>query len=103
MTQPTNRKRDSPRTWANAAAEDQTPPPGRQAMLIAKLALGLLLLGVQLWLLTVALDLYLSGDGSDVWTLALFSGIVFLGGLLALGLPGGRPRMPPRANRAARA
>ncbi len=94
MTQPANRELDSMRAWADAAAEDRTPPPGRQAVVIAKLALGVLLLGVQLWLLTVALDLYLSGDGSDVWTLALFSGIVFVGGLLALRLPGRRPRVP---------
>ena len=94
MTQPANRELDSARAWAATTAEDRTPPPGRQAVVLAKLALGVLLLGVQLWLLTVALDLYLSGDGSDVWTLALFSGIVFVGGLLALRLPGGRPRVP---------
>ena len=94
MTQPANREPDTVRAWADAAAEDRTPPPGRQAVVMAKLALGVLLLGVQLWLLTVALDLYLSGDGPDVWTLALFSGIVFLGGLLALRLPGRRPRVP---------
>ncbi len=75
-------------------AEESTPPPGRQALLIAKLALGVLLLGVQLWLLTISLDLYLSGDGSNEWTLAVFSGVVFLGGLLALGMPGRWQRRP---------
>ena len=93
MTQPVRRELDPVRPWVGDA-DDRTPPPGRQAVLIAKLAIGVLLLGVQLWLLTVALDLYLSGDGADVWTLALFSGVVFLGGLLALRLPGGRPPVP---------
>ena len=76
-----------PDATRRARAEEPMPPPGRQALLIAKLALGVLLLGVQLWLLTISLNLYLSGDGADVWTLAVFSGVVFLGGLLALGVP----------------
>ncbi len=63
---------------------DRPPPPGRQALALAAVVIGLMLLGVQLWLLTVALDRYLSGKGSDGWILALFSGLVFLGGLLAL-------------------
>jgi hypothetical protein len=82
------------RGWAEAS-EEGTPPPGRQAVVIAALAIGLLLLGVQLWLLTVALDLYLSGDGADVWTLALASAVVFLGGLLALRLLGRRSKISP--------
>ena len=32
------------------------PPPGQAPIIAAGLAIGVLLLGVQLWLLTVALD-----------------------------------------------
>jgi hypothetical protein len=72
---------------------DRPPPPGRQALLLAALLVGLLLMGIQLWLLTVALDLYLAGSGDDIWLLALVSGVVFLGGLLALRLLERRPRV----------
>jgi hypothetical protein len=71
---------------------DRPPPPGRQALLLAALVIGILLMGIQLWLLTVALDLYLGGSGDRVWVLALVSGPVFLGGLLALRLLGRQPR-----------
>lgn len=74
-------------------AVDRPPPPGRQALLLAALVIGVLLMGIQLWLLTVALDLYLGGSGGEVWLLALVSGGVFLGGLLALRLLGRRPRV----------
>lgn len=47
---------------------DRPPPPGRQALLLALLVVGFLLMGIQLWLL------------------ALISGGVFLGGMLALRL-----------------
>jgi hypothetical protein len=39
---------------------------------------------MQLWLLTVALELYLGGEGGNIWALALLSGLVFAGGLYAL-------------------
>jgi hypothetical protein len=71
---------------------DRPPPPGRQALLLAALVVGLLLMGIQLWLLTVALDMYLGGAGGGVWVLALISGLVFLGGLLALRLLERAPR-----------
>jgi hypothetical protein len=73
-------------------AQDRPPPPGWAALLLAALIVGLLLLGIQLWLLTVALDLYLGGSGGRVWLLALVSGVVFLGGLLALWLLDRGPR-----------
>ncbi len=59
------------------------PLPGRQALLLAALLIGLVLMGLQLWLLTVALDMYLAGEGESLWLLALVSGLVFAGGLLA--------------------
>jgi hypothetical protein len=68
-------------------AQDRPPPPGWAALLLAALIVGLLLLGIQLWLLTVAL-----GSGGRVWLLALVSGVVFLGGLLALWLLDRGPR-----------
>ncbi|MGH2365670.1 MAG: DUF6755 family protein [Chloroflexota bacterium] len=78
-------------------------PPGRDALSIAALAVGLLLMALQLWLLTVALELFLSGQGTSVWPLALISGLIFLGGLGVLWLlrrgPGirrGLPNVPTR-------
>jgi len=72
---------------------NQPPPPGQMALVLAGLAIGLLLLGVQLWLLTIALDLYLGGAGARIWQLALISGAIFLGGLLMLRLLGRQPRV----------
>ena len=71
----------------------QPPPPGQMALILAGLAIGLLLMSIQLWLLTVALDLYLAGSGARIWQLALASGAIFLGGLLMLRLLGRRPRV----------
>lgn len=65
---------------------ERRPPPGRMAVVLTGLALGILLLGIQLWLLTIALDRYLAGEGGNIWALALISGLVFLGGLLGLRL-----------------
>lgn len=65
---------------------ERRPPPGRMAVVLTGLSLGILLLGIQLWLLTIALDRYLAGESSYIWTLALLSGLVFLGGLLVLRL-----------------
>jgi hypothetical protein len=62
-------------------------------LVMAALAIGLLLMGLQLWLLTVALELYLSGDGGRVWQLALVSGAIFAGGLAMLALLRRRPRI----------
>jgi hypothetical protein len=70
-------------------------PPGQAPIIAAGLAIGILLLGVQLWLLTVALDLYLAGKGGQVWSLALVSGVIFLGGLAVLWALRRRPRLAP--------
>lgn len=61
-----------------------TEAPGRQALVAAALLVGLLLLSLQLWLLTVALELYLGGEGQQVWQLALASAAIFLGGVLVV-------------------
>lgn len=61
-----------------------TPAPGRHALVTAAVILGALMLALQLWLLTTALDLFLAGDGDVVWQLAAVSTLAFLGGVLAL-------------------
>ena len=73
--------------------EDRSPPPGQLAVVMAALMIGLLMMGTQLWLLTVALELHLSGHGRQVWLLALVSGAIFAGGVLILRLLGRRPRL----------
>jgi hypothetical protein len=74
------------------ADTERIPPSGRSAMFMAGLAIGILLLSVQLWLLTLALDLYLSGLTANTWQLMLISGLVFLGGLALLRLLSQHPR-----------
>jgi hypothetical protein len=89
---------DSPPAYVGRKRPDeevsQPPPPGQMPVVMAALTLGVLLMGVQLWLLTVALELYLAGHGSQIWPAALFSGAIFLGGLLMLWLLRSRPRQP---------
>lgn len=72
--------------------------PGRQALLLGALLLGLIVLAIQLWLLTVALELFLSGEGDHIWGLALVSGMVFAGGLLASWLLSRSPRVISRGD-----
>lgn len=78
------------------AERDVRPTPGQQAVVMAALAIGLLLMGIQLWLLTVALELYLAGEGERGWLLALVSGLIFVGGLWMLRLLDRRPRLGGR-------
>jgi len=70
-------------------------PPGQAPIVLAGLAIGVLLMGVQLWLLTVTLELYLGGRGDGLWLPATVSGLIFAGGLLLLRLLGRRPRAAP--------
>ncbi len=70
------------------------PPPPRQMPLVSvALTIGVLLMAVQLWLLTVALDLFLGGNGGQVWQLAVVSGVIFAGGLLILWILRRKPRV----------
>jgi hypothetical protein len=57
--------------------------PGWDSLLLAALSIGIVLLAMQLWLLTVALNIYLAGERDDLWALAVISGLVFLGGVAA--------------------
>jgi hypothetical protein len=84
------------REGAPRLAETRSPAPGRAAVLLAALLVGLLLMGMQLWLLTVALDLYLGGQGRQIWLLALVSGAIFVGGVVMLAVLGRRPRLGGR-------
>jgi uncharacterized protein DUF6755 len=83
---------DSSSRSLEGAAGDPVPlrvtAPGQAAVVLAGLAIGALLMSIQLWLLTVALDLYLGGNENSLWPLAIISGLVFLGGILALFLLG---------------
>jgi hypothetical protein len=72
----------------------QPPPPGQMALVMAGLAIGILLMSIQLWLLTITLELYLAGEGQQIWLIALVSGAIFVGGLLMLRLLRRRPRVP---------
>jgi hypothetical protein len=90
--------REPPAQFENGFGEPAAPvePPGRGPLALAALAVGLLLMAIQLWLLTVALELFLSGRGTDVWPLAVISGFIFAGGLAMLWLLRRRPRVGPR-------
>jgi hypothetical protein len=57
------------------------------------MVMGFVLLGAQLWLLTVALDLYLAGQSRNIWLLALVSGGIAAGGLGIIYLLNRRPRV----------
>jgi hypothetical protein len=72
------------------AEVERRPPPGWDALLLAAVLIGVLLMGMQLWLLTVALDIYLAGEHRQLWLLVLFSGLVFAGGIVALSVVGRR-------------
>ena len=93
MTPPEERARPPSSRFRPRAVVTLRPAPGQRAMTLAAVTIGVLLLGVQLWLLTVAVDLYLGGEAHDAWTLAVASGLVFAGGVFAYGLLG--RRTPP--------
>jgi polyferredoxin len=61
-------------------------------VLTTALVLGFVLMALQLWLLTVALDLLLGGKTQGFFRLAATSGAVFAGGVLVLALLRKRPR-----------
>ena len=60
------------------------PAPGQGGLVMLGLSLGILLMSVQLWLLTLAFNLYLSGDRRGTLIAAIASGCIFLGGLVML-------------------
>jgi hypothetical protein len=67
------------------------------ALVMFGLSIGVLLMTLQLWLLTLAFDLYSSGNRTQTVVIACISGLVFAGGVLMLRLlDRGRPREPGR-------
>ncbi|HEX2913007.1 MAG TPA: DUF6755 family protein [Chloroflexia bacterium] len=75
--------------------QNVTPTQGQLAIVLATLLIGIMLLGIQLWILTVALDLYLGGSSQDIWALPLISFLIFAGGLFSLRMLG-KTRYPKR-------
>ncbi len=66
------------------------------ALIMFGLTVGLLLMALQLWLLTLAFDLYSSGDRLQTLVIACISGLVFLGGAGMLWLLDRGPRVGRR-------
>jgi hypothetical protein len=60
------------------------PAPGQGGLVMLGLSVGILLMSVQLWLLTLAFNLYLSADRRGTLIAAIASGGIFLGGVLML-------------------
>jgi len=75
-----------------AIAPERRPPPGQAAIALFGLAVGITLMTIQLWLLTLAFDLYMLDQDTDAILAAAFSGLVFLGGLIMLHFLDRRPR-----------
>jgi hypothetical protein len=71
---------------------ERPPAPGQAAIVLAGLAIGVIFLGIQLWLLSVSLNLFLAGQGDATIGLAAISAAIFLGGILILVLLRRRPR-----------
>lgn len=70
---------------------EKLPPVGQSNLATMGLAIGLLLVVIQLWLLTIAFDLYLAGQRGQTVGVAICSGLVFIGGLLMLRFLNRRP------------
>ena len=57
------------------------PPPGEAGLVGAALMIGILLLGLQLWILTVALEEFQRHSDERTYILAGISAVIFAGGL----------------------
>ena len=60
------------------------PAPGQGGLVMLGLSVGILLMSVQLWLLTLAFNLYLSANRRGTLIATIASGCIFLGGLVML-------------------
>ena len=60
------------------------PPPGESGLVSAALAIGILLMGIQLWILTVALEHFKQHEYQPLYALAAISALIFAGGVLML-------------------
>jgi len=61
-------------------------PPGENGLVSAGLAIGILLMGIQLWILTVALEHFQQHEYPPIYALAGVSALIFAGGILMLWL-----------------
>jgi hypothetical protein len=86
------RDRQIPSQPEGPGVPEPGPPPGQAGVTMLGVAIGVLLMGMQLWLLALAFDFYLSGDDTDVFWITGASGGIFLGGLLMLRLLRDAPR-----------
>ncbi len=77
---------------ATTSERERLPAVGQQGLATLGLAIGLLLVAIQLWLLTIAFDLYLENERAKTVGVAIASGFVFLGGLGMLRLLDRKPR-----------
>jgi hypothetical protein len=95
MTEATPRQPVTPRmhgsTGLTTSELEKRPPVGQDGLTTLGLAIGFLLLAIQLWLLTIAFDLYLAGARGATVGVAICSGLVFIGGLLMLRMLNRRP------------
>ena len=57
------------------------PPPGEASLVGAALMIGILLLALQLWILTVALEEFQRHNDERTYMLAGISALIFAGGL----------------------
>jgi hypothetical protein len=67
------------------------PPAGQGPLVMLALAIGILLMTVQLWLLTLTLNLFLGGARGGTVVAAVISGLIFAGGLVVVRLVEQRP------------
>jgi pantoate kinase len=64
----------------------KSAPPGEGVLLSAALAIGILLMAIQLWILTVALEQFKRHHYGEVIALAGVSASIFAGGVVMLWL-----------------
>jgi hypothetical protein len=68
-------------------------PPGEGVLLSAAVAMGILLMGMQLWILTVALEQFERHHYREVYALTGFSALIFAGGVAILWMLRRTPRV----------
>lgn len=82
MTTPLGKRYPSGRELPRTAV----PSPGEGGLVSAALAIGILLMGIQLWILTVALEHFERHEYPPIYALAGISALIFAGGVLMLWL-----------------
>lgn len=68
--------------WPNSEQRRRAAPaPGEASLVSAALAVGILLMGLQLWILTVALEEFQRHNETRIYLLAGISALIFGGGV----------------------